>query len=122
MRIYLAAPWADREDMSAIAARFEAAGHTITHKWWLEETGEDRSVETLREQAFKDWNGVKTAQAVVLFNTKKSEGKAVEQGIALEAKIPIIAVGNMGEHSQNVFHFLPFYTWVNDIDEALAAL
>lgn len=34
MLLYLAAPWKDKEQMTAIAKQFEDVGHIITHKWW----------------------------------------------------------------------------------------
>src|ERR1700681_2522273 len=46
-------------------------------------------------------------------NLESSEGKAVEQGIALGAGIPIVGVGVPGS---NVFQHLPEYTWVADLD------
>lgn len=120
--LYLAAPWIDKDKMGELAAKFEAKGHSITHKWWLVEDGLARTLETLREQAQWDFDGVVAADVVVLFNTSKSEGKAVEQGIALGLGKPIVAVGKQGEISKNVFHYLSDYTWVDDVDGALEVL
>lgn len=121
MKIYIAAPWIDREAMPAIATRFENDGHTITHKWWeAENTPESpEAVKIHSGHAFDDWNGVVSADTLVLLNTSKSEGKAVEQGLAIASDIPIVAVGQRGALSKNVFHYLPCYTWVDDIEGAL---
>lgn len=124
MRLYLAAPWIDRHEMPHIASRFEQAGHTITHKWWEVEVVEENelSVEILRQQAARDFVGVWECDKLVLINSKKSEGKAVEQGIALALDKDIIAVGRLGEQSKNVFHYLLNYTWVPTIEEAITCL
>jgi nucleoside 2-deoxyribosyltransferase len=132
LRIYIAAPWVDRELAIKLAERLEAKGHTITHKWWefenknegqhLESYLEAYSHDYLRSCAIDDVNGVKNADKVVLLDTKKSEGKAVEQGIAIALGIPIIAVGRIGSQSMNVFHHLDNYTWVNDATELEANL
>lgn len=130
-RIYIAAPWASRSDVPPIAKLLEQAGHVITHKWWeKEEDDADESKETyadsrldfLCECAIEDMRGVRTADAVLLINSSKSEGKAVEQGLALAYGVPIIAVGVRGVLSKNVFHYLPDYTWVANINDALQVL
>jgi hypothetical protein len=33
-KIYIAAPWVHKDRMPEIAAKFEAQGHLVTHKWW----------------------------------------------------------------------------------------
>lgn len=122
--IYIAAPWAEREKLPAIAAQFEAAGHEITWKWWETDDipeGGDREAE-LREQAENDFWGVFKCETLILINSAKSEGKAVEQGIALASGIPIIAVGERGLMSLNVFHYMDDYTWKPTVEEALEEL
>lgn len=124
--IYIAAPWVDKDLMPAIAAQFEAKGHEITWKWWETDDipeGEGRDAVKLEEQAVNDMNGVIDSDVVVLINSKKSEGKAVEQGIAIACGLPIIAVGKRGDGtSLNVFHYLSdWYTWVSTVEEAIDA-
>jgi nucleoside 2-deoxyribosyltransferase len=123
-KLYIAAPWIDRERMPEIAAKFEAEGHIITHKWWeFEDTQESESThDRLQEQAINDLDGVSRADILILINSSKSEGKAVEQGIALAHALPIIAVGKLGDGtSKNVFHHLDNYVWVNTVEEAVDA-
>jgi nucleoside 2-deoxyribosyltransferase len=125
MRIYIAGPWAHRGDMPTIAEQLEQAGHTITWKWWntpetLEGTNHD---EELTRQAFHDKRGVEECQVLVLINSAKSEGKAFEQGVAVTQKKPIIAIGKLGDGiAKNVFHYLPNYVWVEDVQAAIARL
>lgn len=121
MKLYIAAPWVHRNDAREVAKLLEAEGHVITHKWWDVE-GEYDDHEKTTECAFDDYEGVYNADRLVLLDTQKSEGKAVEQGLALGFGIPIIAIGRRGEHSQNVFHHLPNYTWVETLNEAIIKL
>lgn len=122
MNLYIAAPWIDKDKMPEIAAKFESHGHSITHKWWeTEDIPESkRTADVLRVQADLDMEGVITANIVVLFNTSKSEGKAVEQGIAVGMNKHIVAIGRLGDGvSKNVFHFLPNYTWLPSLGAVL---
>jgi nucleoside 2-deoxyribosyltransferase len=128
MKIYCAAPWIHREAASTAASKLEAAGHTITHKWWVHEGGNDgyyddaadREVR-LKGNAQDDFNGAASADVLVLLSSAKSEGKATEQGVALAKGIPIVAVGTRGEFS-NIFHYLDAYKWVGSIEEAIEEL
>jgi hypothetical protein len=111
--------------MSAIAADFEEDGHEVTHKWWLTEDipeGAGKHLDTLKKQAQLDVRGVRTADCVILINSAKSEGKAVEQGLAIAYAIPIIAVGVRGVLSKNVFHYLDDYYWVSSVADAVKLL
>lgn len=129
IRIYVAAPWIARGDAKALATILAEAGYTITMDWWNYE-GPALAVERDTEQyaeflhmcAVKDMRGVRTADVVVLINASKSEGKAVEQGLALAYGLPIIAIGIRGEYSQNVFHYLPNYHWVNGVADVFNKL
>lgn len=118
-KIYIASQWVERARMPEVAKQFEDSGFSITHKWWETEGGWEKSPDELRKQAEHDVEGVLSADAVVLVNTGKSEGKAVEQGIAIAAGKPIIAIGTRGEFSLNVFHYLPLYTWVSSVEQAI---
>lgn len=120
MRVYLAAPWIDRARMPGFAEKLEQAGHFITWKWWSHE-GEGYAGRThaqLAEFAMEDYNGVVEADVVVVISSSKSEGKAVEQGIALSKGKKIIAVGTLSEFP-NIFHYLSNYQWVKTIEEAV---
>ena len=120
MHIYIAAPWDYRDQMDSLAKNFEDAGHTISHKWWSTEAKDNTSP---REQAEADIRGVRDSQCVILMNFKMSEGKAVEQGIAIADFIPIIGVSSSGRMlSNNVFHTLDNYTWVDDVKDVLLIL
>ena len=113
MRVYIAAPWICKDAARDAAVLFSDAGFVITKRWWdhREVPGyleHDDHIEELRQQAREDFEGVLTADLFVLLNLSKSEGKAVETGIALTWGIPIILVGG----KSNLFHYTP------NIDEA----
>lgn len=74
--------------------------------------------EKMKDCAKKDVMGVFKSDIVLLINSGKSEGKAVEQGLAIALGRPIVAVGKMGEHSKNVFHWLDDYRWVPTLELA----
>ena len=120
-KVYIAAPWAIRGDMEEIAQKLEAKGHTITHRWWEAENvpESDRDAPFMRKMAVLDGQGVIDADVMLLINSAKSEGKAVEQGIALSYGLPIIVVGRRGEISKNVFHYLLNYLWYDDLESAI---
>lgn len=124
MKIYIAAPWSDRSIVPAYAAVLEQASYILTHKWWeVPEVGETEDKhEILRQQAILDRRGVKEADVILLINSGKSEGKAVEQGIAVALGKPIVAIGKLGAFSKNVFHYLDNYYWRDTFKDALKTL
>lgn len=122
--LYLAAPYAEKVNMPIYAAQFEAAGYSITHKWWLvDEDGAD-----FGQCAQADLEGVIDADYLVLFNSAISEGKSFEQGVAVMEGMMIIGIGKPGQHYPdgksygNVFHSLDNYIWVENVNEALDTL
>lgn len=125
MKVYIAAPWIHKEAARAASKLIEDLGWLVTEKWWdhVDVNGcADKDAEELLDQARRDIKGVERADVLLLLNLSKSEGKAVEQGIAIASGVPIVGVGTRGEHSLNVFHFLPDYTWFTTVEEAVNAL
>jgi hypothetical protein len=123
MRVYIAAPWIAKDQARDAAAAFEAEGHEITKKWWehREVPGyltTDADNRELEQQAEEDIQGVITADAFVLLNLSKSEGKAVETGFALGHCRKHILVGE----KSNLFHYLSDWKQVGTVGEAVEAL
>jgi nucleoside 2-deoxyribosyltransferase len=124
LKIYIAAPWVRRPEAIAAGDRFIAAGHTLTCQWFthetdgdpLDSTGVTCNPDSIRFQANEDIADVRRADVLVVLNLQKSEGKAVETGIALAAGIPVVSVGPRS----NIFQALG--TEVATVDEALAFL
>ena len=121
MKIYLAAPWPDRELARAFAARLTDRGFAITRDWWNHECVGDDPIK-YRQYAMDDWAAVLSADALVLLNTQKrgeeTSGKAVETGIAISRHIPVIVVGGW----TNIFHFLPGVSIVPTTEEVFDEL
>jgi nucleoside 2-deoxyribosyltransferase len=125
VRIYVAGPWVDREQVIPIAKQLENIGHVITHEWWKYD-GESQNNEPpsfLAQCAQADVDGVKTADVVIVYNSSKSEGKSVEQGIAIANNKPIVCItpGDI-KPSSNIFHYLPNYQHVKSVEAALEVI
>ena len=125
MKLYIAAPWARRKDAAYSAQVAVALGHTITHDWWNRECGDEDTAELAR-LADLDFSGVIDADVFIVLNVEKSEGKAVEQGIALnqrrfnvQRRPRLIGVGPRGT---NIFQYMPQWEWVETFNDALALL
>jgi nucleoside 2-deoxyribosyltransferase len=122
MRIYIAAPWVRREEAIEIAKRFEAEGYEITSRWFKHDgdpndsTGINCDQDEIRKQATEDWEDVATSDWVVVLNLQKSEGKAVETGLAIASGVPFISVGQRS----NIFQSLGVE--VETVEEALEYL
>lgn len=111
--------------MPDYAAQFEAAGHTLTERWWehVDIPGYPNNVtaagfNALEDQSTLDYLGVVYADVLVVLNTERSEGKAVETGIAIALLKPIILVGSR----TNIFHFIPSVYPVRDVRAAIRKL
>jgi nucleoside 2-deoxyribosyltransferase len=120
MRVYVAAPWADRSAAHIFAVALRHQGFEITRNWWDAECEED-DYEMLAEHAVEDIYAVEDADAFVLLQLDKSEGKAVEMGVALAAGIPIIVV-TYGGNPSNIFQHHPSVLLVNSVGDATVAL
>jgi nucleoside 2-deoxyribosyltransferase len=112
MRVYIAAPWVRKAEAIIVGREFEAAGHEVTSRWFhhgdggdaMDSTGITQPIDSIREQAWEDIEDVCSADVLVVLNLEKSEGKAVETGIALANNIPIVSVGTRS----NIFQTLGF--------------
>ena len=106
--------------MPEIAAQFEAAGHVVSEHWWEHrDIGlETRHLNELEDQATRDFIGVVRADALIVINAEKSEGKAAEMGVAIALMKPVILIGKR----TNIFHFLPSVHPVKDVRAAIRKL
>lgn len=109
-RLYVAGPWADRPYVNEQAQKLRDAGYTVDARWLTIHAEGDGDLnnedpanqEFYREQALNDIEDLLQADALFLVNTQKSEGKAVETGIAIATLKPTVMVGKR----TNVFHTL----------------
>jgi nucleoside 2-deoxyribosyltransferase len=104
IKLYVAGPWADRENVRKIADKVREAGFVVTSNWLdvaeAPEPGQPGRDEYLQTQAVQDLQNVMEADGLVYVNSMKSEGKATEFGVALATLKPIIIVGN---RENNIF-------------------
>jgi len=126
MKVYIAAPWVRRPEAIAVGEQFKAAGHELTSRWFTHDAqGSDPqdssglsapNQDSIRQQAVEDIEDVRKADVLVVLNLQKSEGKAVETGIAIANYIPVISIGTRS----NIFQALGFE--VETVEEALDLL
>lgn len=117
MNIYLAAPWANRDDAREAARHITEAGYDIMEAWWNHSESHDH--DELVNQAYSDVAGIVRADTLIVLQLATSEGKAVETGIAIAQGIPVIVVGKRA----NLFHHLDgAVTVVETLGEALSIL
>lgn len=109
LKVYIAAPWVHKAEAREVAAWLRWCGVEITSRW-LDFTGDADNIDVRRSEAEQDMMDVRASDVLVVLNLALSEGKATEQGLALAWGIPII--GMLGP-ANNVFHYLPNYTWVD---------
>lgn len=118
MKLYLAAPWAQKDTAREIARYLEAQDFTIVSRW-LREHKNSNLHEELQVEAVNDLADIEACEALVLLNLEKSEGKATELGYAYKCQIPCIVVGSS---TGNVFYHLPGVRVVDTIEQAIATL
>lgn len=119
MRVYVAAPWVFKDEAGQVAFDIAVAGHVITSVWHRDHQDNHDPVILARE-AQEDFMGIVSADALVVLNKDTlSEGKAVEQGIAISYAVPIIAIGSK---QQNIFQYLPVVTLVPTLADAIDIL
>jgi nucleoside 2-deoxyribosyltransferase len=125
VRIYLAGPWKHRAQAKADAEKIRAAGHTVTSRWhdqWGANPQADAAEAdpvVMAEEAEFDFADVFAADVMIVLNIEKSEGKAVEQGIAHALDMPIYLVGT---ERFNVFSYRPNVQLVPSLNAALYAI
>lgn len=106
-KIYVAAPWIHKETARAARDVLVEGGFEVTSRWLDIHTdvqeNDPKKADYLAEQAIHDVTDVNNADILILLNISKSEGKAVETGLALAWNKPVILVGER----TNIFHWLP---------------
>jgi hypothetical protein len=112
--IYVAAPWIHKDQARYAVEFFRSAGLSVSSTWVDVPDSNDPGY--LEKEAMRDWLEIQDAKVLVLLNLSRSEGKAIEIGMALSLGIPIIGVGKPSA----VFHHLTkHFVWVDTLGEAL---
>lgn len=110
-RIYLAALYSRRDEMSIYAELLREDGHTITSRWV---DGQEEGM-TNTDIAILDYDDVKRADTLILFTLKKGTlymggGRHTEFGLAYAWEHDCFVVGDR----EQVFCHLPLVTVVPD--------
>lgn len=113
--IYLAGPWKRREEVRKTRDVLVKAGFNITSRWLDAPDLDQTNADSMVQEAKHDLEDILDADIMIVDNLEVSEGKSVEQGIALILDIPIIVIGKRS----NVFQYMPQVTNVATVDEAL---
>lgn len=115
---YLAGPWADRAYVREVRDQLVAAGVPINARWIDSHHQDEQEVDTtiLCDEAMHDLEDVVSSPVLIVVNSKYSEGKAVELGVALALMKDIILIGT----PSNVFHHLPICK-VDNVEQAIEA-
>lgn len=121
-RIYVAGPWVQKAACAAFRDKLVADGFEVTSRWLDLDESVDNSLtpenlDMLMARAMDDIEDVLRADIFMLMNLEKSEGKAVETGIALMSQKGIVMLGDY----TNVFQTLHFPK-VESEEEAIKVL
>jgi|SRR5579864_1666814 len=132
MKVYLAAPYVRKDEITACAEELRAGGVEVTSTWLNEPHKPTTQMHELTHEehqvyAIQDVKDVRAAKLMVFFadptGTIVRGGRHVEFGIALERRMPIFVIGQQHE---NIFHHMPgvmhFDSWekVRDLLIAMA--
>lgn len=129
LNVYVAAPWVYKETAKSFAQTLEDEGFTVTSRWHskhIEGPDSNKTFKMLQTEAQDDVEDILGADALVVLQLEKSEGKAWEQGYYMalydlgERDVPVIAV--CPENFGNIFQRLPEYVITKTEEEAIAAL
>lgn len=123
--VYVAAPWVDGGYAKSVAKKLRASGIRVKSRWLRRASDKNASYDYTKDktiskkehrvQALTDVADVTSADVLLVLNTNKSEGKAVEQGIALALRKPVVVVGK----PSNVFQYLAHVRVVPHLKEAI---
>ena len=138
MSVYIAAPYACKQAAREARTIVESYEFPVISRWLDFEDGgpiETTDPVVLRREAIADVEDVLDADALIVLNLEKSEGKSVETGLMLgraltaqairelypERQLPIPPILVVGTAS-NIFHYHPLVTMCDDLDHAIRIL
>jgi nucleoside 2-deoxyribosyltransferase len=119
--VYLAAPWIKREEARSVRDQLVAAGFKVNSRWLgmpeqPPDYAEGKPSEGLSTRAKQDVEDVLAADVTLVLNLEKSEGKAVETGLAIAWGKLVIVVGKR----TNIFHWFRDVVMTPDLLSAIA--
>src|SRR3990167_3434558 len=96
---YCAGPWDHRPAVREIIEKINKAGWKTNSNWVAPENPDVDPADPerdalLKDQALRDVKDVFEANGLIYVNSKKSDGKATELGLALATLKPVLIIGN----------------------------
>jgi hypothetical protein len=123
VKVYVASAFANAPRVSALLARLQSAGLTVTHDWTTENTASLSPIGRalyLEKAAELDARGVRICDVFVLIDDPKCRGAYTELGIAIGLHKRIFVLGLLTE--PNIFLRLPGITYCATEDDLLQVL
>lgn len=125
MRVYVAGKFEEAPRVRQVHTKLREMGFQITHDWTTEDATpyEGAALRAyLAACAQRDLEGVESAEAFLVLNHPKLYGGAVEMGIAISRRIPVLVVG--AELRENIFFHLGWrqVDLCSDLDDAYRRL
>lgn len=121
LKCYVATAFCNREQAREAMAQIQAAGHIITHDWTNEcaPLGADEAATWayLEQCGRDDYEGVLSADVLILLAHPEMRDSRAEMGLALGHGIPVMVVDAWRCHS--VFYGCPGVQRVADVQHAL---
>lgn len=125
LKVYIAAPWANRTEAQEAQKKFEAAGFEVTAHWITRpstivgDVFAPENAQELTSEAVEDIEDIIKSDIFVVLNLDMSEGKATEFGFAYALGIPTILVG---ERTRNIFYYLSHVFRAKDVEQVIDGL
>lgn len=122
VRVYVAGRTTDTERVNVLQEQLRKRGHTITYDW-TRNVAEVVADPALYNPGYalgcaeQDWDGVNTADVMIALCARGWLGTAIEIGIALQAGVPIVMVGN--PERDCVFFYLPAVYGCKEVEDAI---
>ena len=124
IRVYVAAPWINKDLAATAQEQLEAEGFEVTSHWIKHHSdavlGNPADFKELRTQALEDVEDIIKSDLFLIMNTGvTSEGKATELGLAYALSIPIVLVG---PRLINIFYYLGGIEQCDSLEEAITVI
>jgi len=114
MKFYIASKLENFEQVQYLAGKLKASGWIHTYDWTAHSSVKATNVETLKEVAQKEYNGVKDADVVIVL-TPQGRGTHTEFGMAIALNKRIYLCHNddmyfLCDDNTSAFYWLPNVT------------
>lgn len=122
VRVYVAGRTTDTERVNVLQEQLRRRGHDITYDWTynVKEVIADPALYTPEYAsmcAYNDHAGVVQADVVIALCARGWLGTAIEMGIALQAGVPVVMVGN--PERDCVFFYLSSIYGCKEVEDAI---